>query len=186
MIYLQLFLQFFKVGLFTVGGGLASIPFLQELGQKTLWFTQAELVNMIAISESTPGAIGVNMATYIGYECAGILGSLLATIGLVAPSYIIIVIIYQIMKAFKENRVVQNIFYFIRPVSVALIASALVTILVLNIIALDQAYNLGFSVKVLPLILTGVLYGLSKIKLFKSKPLLILLLSGIIGLVFSL
>lgn len=186
MIYLQLFLQFFKVGLFTVGGGLASIPFLQELGETTAWFTNAELVNMIAISESTPGAIGVNMATYIGYECAGILGSLIATVALVAPSYIIIVIIYNIMKAFQQNKTVQNIFYFIRPVSIALIASALITILMLNIIAIDQTYGLGFSIKYFPLGLTLILFGLSKIKPFKGSPLLILLLSGIMGLVFSI
>ena len=90
MIYLQLFYEFFKIGLFAIGGGLATLPFLYNLSDKTAWFTHAQLADMIAVSESTPGAIGVNMATYVGYQTVGFFGGVIATIGLVFPSIIII------------------------------------------------------------------------------------------------
>ena len=93
MIYLQLFWEFFKTGLFAIGGGMATVPFLFDISARTGWFTASELANMIAVSESTPGPIGINMATYVGFETAGILGSVIATLGLVIPSIIIIVII---------------------------------------------------------------------------------------------
>ena len=93
MIYLRLFWEFFKVGLFSVGGGLATLPFLYSLGAKTGWFSTADVANMLAVSESTPGPIGVNMATYAGFDCAGVLGGVVATLGLVTPSVIVIVLI---------------------------------------------------------------------------------------------
>ncbi|MBR0521330.1 MAG: chromate transporter, partial [Spirochaetales bacterium] len=93
MIYLQLFWEFFKTGLFAIGGGMATVPFLFDISARTGWFTASELANMIAVSESTPGPIGINMATYVGFETAGILGSVIATLGLVVPSIIIIVIL---------------------------------------------------------------------------------------------
>lgn len=99
MIYLQLFYEFFKAGLFAVGGGLATLPFLHEISEKTGWFSIAELMDMIAVSESTPGPIGVNMATYAGFSTAGILGSLAATIGLVFPSVVIIIFVYKDRKS---------------------------------------------------------------------------------------
>ncbi|MEG1863284.1 MAG: chromate transporter, partial [Oscillospiraceae bacterium] len=90
MIYITLFYEFFKIGLFTFGGGLATIPFLQDLSQKTGWFTLSQLTDFIAISESTPGPVAVNMATYTGYEVAGILGGFVATLGLIFPAFILI------------------------------------------------------------------------------------------------
>ena len=93
MIYLRLFWEFFKVGLFSVGGGLATLPFLYSLGAKTGWFSTADVANMLAVSESTPGPIGVNMATYAGFDCGGVLGGVVATLGLVTPSVIVIVLI---------------------------------------------------------------------------------------------
>ena len=100
MIYIKLFLEFFKIGLFAVGGGLATIPFLYDLAEKTSWFTKAELSNMIAVGESTPGPIGVNMATYAGVQTTGILGGISATLGLICPSLIIILIIAKILDKF--------------------------------------------------------------------------------------
>ena len=117
MIYLRLFLEFFKTGLFSVGGGLATIPFLYELSAKTGWFSYEELANMMAVSESTPGPMGVNMATYVGFETAGVPGSICATIGLVTPSVIIILIIAKALHAFRSNRYVDAAFYGIRPCS---------------------------------------------------------------------
>jgi len=130
-IYIQLFIEFFKAGLFAVGGGMATIPFLYDISDKTGWFTHAELTNMIAISESTPGPIGVNMATYVGYSSAGIPGSLIATLGLITPSIIVILIIAGFYNAFKNNKYVQAAFYGLRPASAGLIAAAGLGVVVL-------------------------------------------------------
>lgn len=136
-IYLQLFIEFFKAGLFAVGGGMATIPFLYDISDKTGWFSHAELTNMIAISESTPGPIGVNMATYVGFTSAGIPGSLIATLGLITPSIIVILIIAGFLKAFKDNKYVQSAFYGLRPASTGLIAAAGLSVVAM--VALDQA-----------------------------------------------
>lgn len=121
-----LFWEFFKTGLFAMGGGLATIPFLYEMMEKYHWFTQADLLNMIAVSESTPGAMGVNMATYVGYHASGnnLLGGLTTTIGLVAPSVIVICIIAGMLQTYKNNTAVQSAFYGLRPAVCAMIASA--------------------------------------------------------------
>ena len=134
-IYLQLFIEFFKAGLFAVGGGMATIPFLYDISDKTGWFTHGQLTDMIAISESTPGPIGVNMATYVGYTTSGIPGAIIATLGLITPSIIVILIIAGFLKAFKDNKYVQSAFYGLRPASTGLIAAAglgVVTLVVLN------------------------------------------------------
>ena len=107
MIYLQLFYEFFKTGLFAIGGGLATLPFLSDMAERTEWFTQAQLADMLAVSESTPGPVGVNMATYVGFETAGIPGAIIATLGLVAPSIIVILIIASFLKA--GNDIVSRI-----------------------------------------------------------------------------
>ena len=107
MIYLQLFWEFFKPGLFAVGGGLATLPFLYDMAGRTGWFTASQLADMLAVSESTPGPIGVNMATYVGFTSAGPLGAVVATVGLVTPSVIIILIVAAVLNAFRENRWVK-------------------------------------------------------------------------------
>ena len=124
MMLLCLFWEFFKIGLFAVGGGMATIPFLYDLSDRTGWFTYTQLADMIAISESTPGPIGVNMATYVGYEMSGVLGSISTTLGFVAPSIIIIVIVSIFLQKFRNNRYVESAFYGLRPASSGLIASA--------------------------------------------------------------
>ena len=111
MIYLRLFIEFFKTGLFSVGGGLATLPFLYEMSTNTHWFTHSDVADMIAISESTPGAIGINMSTYAGYITAGYLGGVCATLSLAAPSVIIILIISKFLQKFRENPHVENAFY---------------------------------------------------------------------------
>ena len=110
MILIILFLEFFKVGLFSVGGGLATIPFLYELAAKYNWFDEKMLMDMIAVSQSTPGAIGVNMATFAGFRASGILGGIIATLGLVTPSIIVIIIVAHFLNKFKESRTVESIF----------------------------------------------------------------------------
>ena len=120
---IQLFIEFFKTGLFAVGGGLATLPFLQDMAVRTGWFTTAQLADMVAVSESTPGPIGVNMATYVGFTVAGVPGALVATLGLIAPSIIIILIIAAFLQAFRNNRFVNAAFYGLRPASTAMVAA---------------------------------------------------------------
>ena len=134
MIYLRLFFEFFKTGLFSVGGGLATIPFLQHMGETTGWFTNQDLTTMIAVSESTPGPMGVNMATYVGYHMGssaglgggfgGVVGAIIATLGLVAPSVIVILIIARFLQKFRHSRIVEAAFSGLRPASTALIVVA--------------------------------------------------------------
>ncbi len=143
-LYLQLFWEYFKTGLFAIGGGAATIPFLQEIGKRTGWFTMQELADMLAVSESTPGPIGVNMATYIGFRLGGIPGSLVATAGLVAPSVIIILIIAAFLKSFRSNVYVERVFYGIRPASAGLIAAAALSVIQICLLN-PEAYALSGS-----------------------------------------
>ncbi|MGN0467962.1 MAG: chromate transporter, partial [Acutalibacteraceae bacterium] len=124
LLLLELFARFFSVGLFSVGGGLATLPFLQSMGEATGWFNAADISNMVAISESTPGPLGINMATYVGFQVAGVPGSILAPIGLVTPSVIIIIIISRILVKFRDSKYVDNAFYGLRAASVGLISAA--------------------------------------------------------------
>ena len=131
MIYLLLFWEFFKTGLFAVGGGLATLPFLYDMSARTGWFSGEQLADMLAVSESTPGPIGVNMATYVGYASAGIGGAVVATVGLITPSVLIILVIAAFLKAFRDNRWVNAAFYALRPASTAMVAAAGVSVAVL-------------------------------------------------------
>ena len=125
MTCLLLFYEFFKTGLFAVGGGLATLPFLYDMAARhPEWFTVSQLADMLAVSESTPGPLGVNMATYVGYLTAGIPGAVAATMGLVAPSVIVILIVAAFLKRFRESRLVNNVFYGLRPASAAMVAAA--------------------------------------------------------------
>ncbi|MCR4956782.1 MAG: chromate transporter [Lachnospiraceae bacterium] len=128
MTYLYLIYEFIKTGLFAIGGGMATIPFLHEVALKYDWFNTADLVDMIAISESTPGPIGVNMATFAGFEAAGVGGAVVSTLALVFPSYIIIMIIAGMMEKFQKNTYVQNSFVGLRPAVVGLLTVASVAI----------------------------------------------------------
>ena len=128
MILLRLFLEFCRVGLFSVGCGLATIPFLTDLGERTGWFTSGQLADMIAISESTPGPMGVNMATYVGFATAGVPGGIIATLGLIFPSVVIILIIAGFLQKFRQSKAVDGVFYGLRAASVALITAALLQV----------------------------------------------------------
>ena len=115
MIYLQLFWEFFKTGLFAIGGGLATLPFLRDISLKYPWFTPEDLLNMIAVSESTPGPLGVNSATYAGFHAAGVPGALVATCSLVLPSVIIIILVSRALTRFRDSKLVQDGFYGLPP-----------------------------------------------------------------------
>ncbi len=124
MIYLRLFWEFFQTGLFAVGGGMATLPFLYDISDRTGWFSHAQLADMVAVSESTPGPIGVNMATYVGFLAGGVGGAVAATLGLVAPSIIIILIISAFLQRFRDSEYVNGAFYGLRPASTAMILAA--------------------------------------------------------------
>ena len=185
MILLQLFYEFFKTGLFAVGGGLATLPFLEDISQRTGWFTSEQLADMLAVSESTPGPIGINMATYVGFETAGIVGSLCATVGLVMPSVIVIVLITKVLQKFRTNPYVEAAFYGLRPASVALIASAGIGVAIGTLLDLTAA---GFSVlRWREIALAAVVLVLTNVvpKVKKFHPIVFIALSAVVGIVFK-
>ena len=130
MLYLELFLTFFKIGLFTIGGGYAMLPLIQADVQAKGWMTAEELVNFIAVSESTPGPFAVNVSTYVGAELAGLPGAFCATLGVVLPSFLIILLVARFYAAFRSSAIVSGAMGGLRPAVVAMIASAGVSILV--------------------------------------------------------
>lgn len=123
-VYLRLYWEFFKTGLFAVGGGMATLPFLQNIGESTGWYTYGDLMNMLAVSESTPGPIGINMATYVGFTVGGVPGAVIATLGEVTPSIIVILIVAAVLRSFRDNVYVDRAFYGLRPASTGLIGAA--------------------------------------------------------------
>jgi len=189
MIYLRLFWEFFKTGLFSVGGGLATLPFLNRMAAATGWFTTQQVTDMLAISESTPGPIGVNMATYAGYMTAGFAGSVCATLGLVAPSIVIIVIIAAILKHFQNNKYVQGAFYGIRPASTALIAAVGLSVAATTLLnreafsATGRLENLFDWKAIILAAAIAVASNLKKLK--KLHPAVFILVSAIVGVIFK-
>ena len=139
MTYLRLFWEFFKTGLFSVGGGMATLPFLSDIGQTTGWYTQAQLMDMLAVSESTPGPIGINMATYVGFTVAGIPGALVATLGEITPCVTVILVIAMLLKNFRHNRYVEAAFYGLRPASTGLIGAACVSVVLQVLLCIQTA-----------------------------------------------
>lgn len=189
MIYLRLFFEFFCTGLFSVGGGLATIPFLQDMGQRTGWFTNHELADMIAVSESTPGPMGVNMATYVGFTTGGVPGSVIATLGLVTPSIIVICIIAAFLKRFRENRYVDAVFYGLRPASTALIAAAGWAVTVISLLNIEawQTDGLTGLFRLPCILLAALVLILTHLKQTKKlHPVIWILLSAAAGIVFQL
>ena len=189
MIYLQLYWEFFKIGLFAVGGGQATIPFLTRLAETSGWYTVGQLVDMIAISESTPGPIGVNMATYVGYSIKGIPGSLIATFGLVTPCVVIILIIAKFLQQFRHSRIVENVFYGIRPASSGLILAALISLCRLclfNENAFKVSGVLADLLNIKYLLFFVVLAVLTNIKqLKKLHPIVFVAFAAVVGIRFK-
>lgn len=189
MTFLKLFYEFFKIGLFAVGGGPATIPFLQDLARSDYgWFNEEQLGVMIAVAESTPGPIGINMATYAGYSAGfaesgvagGISGGIVSTLGLVTPSIIVIVIIAGFLKAFKENAYVKNTFSGIRPVVTALVAFAVFGII-------KPIFYSGGEFVFPVILISAVVFGLMFIKkLKKLHPAFWLVLGAVAGVILKL
>ena len=188
MLIFRLFWEFFKTGLFAIGGGLATLPFLYDMQAATGWFTLDDISNMIAISESTPGPMGVNMATYVGFTTAGPVGAVIATLGLITPSIIVILIIAGFLKAFKTNKYVQNAFYGLRPASTGLIAAAGLSVLSLVLLHKDAFAASGKItdlISIRSIVLLVVLYYFTAIckKTKGLHPVAFIAASAVIGIV---
>ncbi|MEG2037817.1 MAG: chromate transporter [Ruthenibacterium sp.] len=191
MIYLRLFCEFFKTGLLSIGGALATLPFLYELSDQTKWFSHAELANMLAVSESTPGPMGVNMASYVGFEVGGIPGAILATLGLITPSVIVILLIASFLMAFRSNHFVNDAFYGLRPASTGLIASAGVAVVVAALFNWELFQKTGAAADLFhwrELLLAGILLTLTRCVKGTKKlhPIVFIALSALAGIVFHL
>ena len=184
MIHLTLAYEFFKMGLFAVGGGMATVPFLMDLTTKYDWFTASELANMIAISESTPGPVGVNMATYAGYQAAGISGALVATLSLTAPALIIMIMIAKFLANFSENPTVKATFYGIRPAVAALIGYAVWELLKIALVSVENGVS---HINYLNVVICLGTLGLLQIKkLKKLHPLVWIVAGAVVGIVLKL
>ncbi|MGN0466463.1 MAG: chromate transporter [Lachnospiraceae bacterium] len=184
MIYFTLFYEFFKIGLFSVGGGMATLPFLMDLTNKYDWYTASELTNMIAISESTPGPVGINMSTYAGYQAAGIAGAIVSTCSMVVAPILIILIVARFMEKFYNNPSVQAIFYGVRPAVAAAIGFAVWGLIEITLFAMDEA---GYHPDWLAIGLCVTIFLLLQIKkLQKLHPLWWMVAGAIIGVALKL
>lgn len=187
---LLLFWEFLKIGLFSVGGGMATLPFLYDLSDSTGWFTHAQLADMLAVSESTPGPVGINMATYVGYKVGGFGGALLATLGVILPGTVIVLIIAGMLDKFRGNKYVDAAFYGLRPASTGLIAAAgvsVVSIALLNTSLYAATGNLLDLISVKAVILAAVLWVLTNLvkPTKKLHPVVFIAASAVVGIVFS-
>ena len=187
---LLLFVEYFKTGLFAVGGGLATVPFIREMGATYGWITEAEIANIIAIAESTPGPIGVNAATYVGYLVCGIPGAVLATLGLVTPSVIIIILVAKAIKKYYDSYIVQSLFKALRPAAIGLIAAAGFSLLLTSLGVGADFRRFAFSADLYSLLKLGI-YGVFTFFAFWKKtakihPLFYILTGGAIGAILSL
>lgn len=183
-VFLELFIEFCQIGLFAVGGGPATIPFLMDLPKRHDWYQVADVTNMLAVSESTPGPIGINMATYAGYNAAGFLGGITATLSLVLPSLVVIVLIAKILDKFSKNMYVKACFSTIRPAVTGLIATAVWGIFKTALLTDAEG---AFQFPVALIAACGVFYILMNIKrLKKLHPAFWILCGAIVGIVFRL
>ena len=178
MILLELFFAFFKVGLFAIGGGLATLPFLYELTEKYDWITVSDISNLVAISESTPGPLGINMATYVGFLQSGIAGAVTASLGLVLPSIIIIIVIAKFLSKFRDSKIVKDVFYGLGAASTALIAVA----------GLGVARLAFFGEKVTDFFWQGAILAVIlffAVKKLKWHPIVFIAISALVGIIFK-
>ncbi|MBQ9648008.1 MAG: chromate transporter [Oscillospiraceae bacterium] len=192
MIYLRLFWEFFKTGLFAVGGGMATLPFLYDISDRTLWFTHAQLADMVAVSESTPGPIGVNMATYVGFltggraggAAGGVLGAVVATVGLITPSIIVILIVSAFLQRFRDSKYVNGAFYGLRPASTAMILAAGVLVVKAAFLPAGTLSSLDWRLPVLAAALLALTNAVKRTK--KLHPIVFILGSAAVGIALRL
>ena len=182
---LTMCIEFFKTGLFAVGGGLATLPFLTQMQQNYGWFTAEELANMIAVGESTPGPIGVNMATYVGFSSFGVIGGICATLSLVMPSLIIIMIVARAMDRYQKSPLVQNMFAYMRPAVAGLIAAAGYSVLKISLFRPADTFLASISwIAVVLYVILVVLLHWKPLK--KIHPIAFIAAGAVIGILFKM
>ena len=186
MTILRLSVEFFKTGLFAVGGGLATLPFLYEMGEKTGWFTAQDVLNLLAVSESTPGPIGINMSTYVGFITSGVPGAIIASLSLAAPCVIESLLVIRVLDKFKGNPLVDSIFKALRPASIGLITAALIGVVKASLLHLDHWAGLGTLLSIFNwkgIVLAVVLWFV--MKKWKTHPIAYIAIAAEAGIVFS-
>ena len=187
MTLLRLAWEFFKTGLFAIGGGLATLPFLIEMSARTGWFTSADIADMVAISESTPGPLGINMGTYVGYKTIGLFGGVVATLGIITPAIVIIILISKVLQKFKSSPAVEKIFYGLRPASTGLITAAglgVAKIALLNIPLFEETGSFLDLIRFRQILLAAVMFFL--LRKYKKHPIVYIAAAAVIGIVFKL
>ena len=186
MTYLRLFWEFFKTGLFAVGGGMATVPFLKDIGTATGWYTQTDLMNMLAVSESTPGPIGINMATYVGCNVAGFFGGVVATMGEILPSIVIVVLISKSLDRFRGSKLVDSAFYGLRPAVTGLIAAAGISVVQVSMFHMDLYQQTGALLDLFDFKkLIFFVLAFAAIKKFKLHPIVYIACAAVIGIVLA-
>lgn len=190
MILIRLFFEFLKIGMFSVGGGMATLPFLYDMADETGWCTYSQIADMLAVSESTPGPIGINMATYVGYTIGGIPGALVATFGIILPGIILVIIVTSILDKFRNNLYVEGAFYGLRPASTALITSAGLLVAKITFLNLDIykasgaiADMLNYKAVIFAVILLIFTRWVKQTK--DLHPAIFIAISAVVGIVFS-
>ena len=191
MIYLRLIWEYLKIGLFSVGGGMATLPFLYDLSDKTGWFTPAQIADMLAVSESTPGPMGINMATYVGYTVGGIPGAILASLALITPGVILVLLILRVLDKFRSNKYVDGAFYGLRAASIGLITAAGLMVMKLTFLLegkeLSGALAFFSAINYKAIILAAVLIYLTRFfkPTKKLHPIVFIAFSALVGIVFG-
>ncbi len=180
MTFLLLMYEFFKTGLFSVGGGLATLPFLRDMTFRYSWFTMEELMNMIAVSESSPGPIGINMATYAGFMAGGSFGGVLATLAIITPSILIVVTIASFMERFQESLIIRRGFYLLRAATAGLIAGAVFEVIVLSLFN-TEAVTVRWPAVSLFVVLVFLIRKFPQV-----HPIAFIVASAVLGIVFKL
>ena len=186
MTILRLIVEFFKTGLFAVGGGLATLPFLYEMGEKTGWFNSQDVLNLLAVSESTPGPIGVNMSTYVGFLTAGIPGAVMASLALAAPCILVILLVIQVLDKFKDSPLVDAIFKALRPASIGMITAALIGVVKESLLHLEHFAGVNTLLSIFNwkgILLAVVLWFI--MKKWKTHPIAYIAIAAAAGIVFS-
>lgn len=185
--YLLLMYEFIKVGLFSVGGGYATLPFLYHIAEVYNWYSAKELVDMLAVSSITPGPVGINVATFAGFKTGGLLGALIATASVMLPSYLLVIVIYKLLNRFNENFYVQAVLYAVKPAGCALIAAVAVRLFrdyILRNVDVFNIYDITAFVDIKALLLLVGLFVMS-IKI-KKDPLVYLGVAALFGIILHL
>ena len=194
MTLLRLYWEFFKTGLFAIGGGMATLPFLKDIGETTGWYSYGDLMNMLAVSESTPGPIGINMATYVGFTVGGVPGAVIATVGEITPSIIVVLLVAMLLKSFKDNRYVNMAFYGLRPASTGLIGAACIGVILEVLLRIGTSgsgllnvFSVNGMINIKGLLLAAVLLVLTNsVKKVKDlHPIVFIAGSAVVGVVFG-